>query len=82
LVGKVEAGVGHHLDHFLMDLVGGMGAAGQDFDALLEATSGAFALGERGRHLGTAGVLDAHEGDTNRLVRRGVGGHDRGRCGQ
>ncbi|AFO55787.1 hypothetical protein NJ7G_0534 [Natrinema sp. J7-2] len=59
-----------------MNAVGGTGAAGQDFDAVHEATAVAFTFGERGGHLGAAGVLDAHEGDTDRIVGSVCGRHD------
>ncbi len=76
-VGEIDTDVVHDGDHFFVNTVGGTGAAGQDFDAVREAAAVALAFGERGGHLGAAGVLDAHEGDTNRVV-GSICGHDRG----
>ncbi|ELZ05951.1 hypothetical protein C481_00415 [Natrialba asiatica DSM 12278] len=51
-----------------MDVVGWMRPASQDFDAVGKITAVAFAFRERRGHLGAASVLDAHEGDTDRIV--------------
>jgi hypothetical protein len=43
-----------------------MRPASQNFNAVVEVAFCALTLSERRCHLGASGVLNAHEGDTNR----------------